>query len=528
MKNKIKILSISMLLLFSNMFFIINCSSSSEVEENYEVILREIEQEIEKNDAEWTAGYTSVFGPDKTLDICNCGVIHDEIDESEFVDIEYSGTLPSIIDWRDMDGINWVTSVKNQASCGSCVAFGAVGALEAVVQIETGEVFDCDLSESHLFFCGGGSCNGGWYLDDAADFIKRTGVADELCFPYKAYDMDCDEKASNWKSRVVKVNTKGAVNNKINIQKALVTYGPVFTSFDVYEDFSSYTGGVYEHLWGDYRGGHCVTVVGYDDENDYWICKNSWGTGWGENGYFNIKYGEVDICKYDYYLDNIAGNIPPTIPSEPDPYDDENNVDSDVLLSWSPCNDFDDDSVYYTVYLSEGFYVGEDDIIAEKISETNLQYKLKKSSLYTWQVIAEDEHGSQNTVGSWRFYTRSPIAPDVNGINQGKKNVEYTFTASTTDHDGEEYYWYFNWGDDENSGWIGPYAPGVEVSQSHSWSKKGVYEVKIRYKEDDVMSDWSILEVQLPKEKNLINFYLEFLKENTKWPFPIIKYFFEL
>ena len=45
-----------------------------------------------------------------------------------------------------------------------------------------------------------------------------------------------------------------------------------------------------------YVGGHIVAVVGYDDAEQYWICKNSWGSEWGENGYFKIKYGE---CKID-------------------------------------------------------------------------------------------------------------------------------------------------------------------------------------------------------------------------------------
>jgi hypothetical protein len=60
----------------------------------------------------------------------------------------------------------------------------------------------------------------------------------------------------------------------------------------VYEDFFSYSSGVYKHISGDVVGGHVVLVVGYDDPGQYFIVKNSWGD-WGERGYFRIDYSEV-------------------------------------------------------------------------------------------------------------------------------------------------------------------------------------------------------------------------------------------
>jgi len=73
--------------------------------------------------------------------------------------------------------------------------------------------------------------------------------------------------------------------------------------FDVYEDFYEYDGGIYERNSNKYTGGHIVAIVGYSDAGQYWICKNSWTTGWGEDGYFRIKYGECGIdspyhCSY--------------------------------------------------------------------------------------------------------------------------------------------------------------------------------------------------------------------------------------
>jgi len=56
-----------------------------------------------------------------------------------------------------------------------------------------------------------------------------------------------------------------------------------------------YTGGIYEYKYGLFAGNHLVSIIGYDDTQGYWICKNSWGTSWGENGFFRIKYGECGI-----------------------------------------------------------------------------------------------------------------------------------------------------------------------------------------------------------------------------------------
>ena len=91
MDNKIKIIFIS--LLFLNLTLTMNCSSYSEFEPDYEKKLNDIKDAIEDNNAEWTAGYTSVFGPDKTLDICYLDCIDDKIDESEYIEIEYSGKI---------------------------------------------------------------------------------------------------------------------------------------------------------------------------------------------------------------------------------------------------------------------------------------------------------------------------------------------------------------------------------------------------------------------------------------------------
>ena len=78
---------------------------------------------------------------------------------------------------------------------------------------------------------------------------------------------------------------------------ALMEGGPVETAFTVYEDFYSYTSGVYIHTWGGVVGGHAVKIVGWGKQGDinYWIIHNSWGTDWGMDGIFWIEFGQCGI-----------------------------------------------------------------------------------------------------------------------------------------------------------------------------------------------------------------------------------------
>ena len=100
---------------------------------------------------------------------------------------------------------------------------------------------------------------------------------------------------------------------------------------------------------------------------------------------------------------------------------------------------------------------------------------------------------------------------------------ECTYTALPTDVDGVDYYWFFEWGDGEDSGWFGPYGPHYVVTASYSWQEKGNYTVKVRYNQDGLISDWGTLEVSMPKTKSYINTpFLRFL-ENHPHLFPLLR-----
>ena len=100
-------------------------------------------------------------------------------------------------DWRNRHGKNWLTSVKDQQSCGSCAIFSSVGAVEAMTNLYFNKKIDIDLSEQQIVSCLNGDCQSGWMPADALLFCKTSGVVEESCFPYQMNSsIPCASKSS--------------------------------------------------------------------------------------------------------------------------------------------------------------------------------------------------------------------------------------------------------------------------------------------------------------------------------------------
>lgn len=274
--------------------------------------LNAIRKAIADHGAQWTAGETPVSRRAQEMRRGLCGLI-DLPEGTEGARAETSPNQP-VFDWRTSDEKDWTTPIKDQGPCGSCWAFGSIAAMEAQHNIEEGDPdIDLDLSEQDLLSCSPGSCNG-WYSSRTLNWLKNQGTVDEACFPYYADDtIPCTAACSDWTARTWKIKEWGWVNPTKEDIKGYLLKAPLPTSMKVYTDFFYYTGGVYEHVWGSYEGGHLVTLVGWDDTNQCWICKNSWGTEWGEEGWFRIKYGDCGIESGTAYLVDVYQARAPTI-----------------------------------------------------------------------------------------------------------------------------------------------------------------------------------------------------------------------
>jgi C1A family cysteine protease len=217
---------------------------------------------------------------------------------------------PEVLDWTNMGGTNWMTSVKDQANCGSCGFFSAVGTLEAMININSNNPnLDYDLSEQFVLSCDTqeSGCGGSQAGTSVPNWIKANGVPDEACFTYRATNAACNLRCSNWSTRLKYYKTVTSVCNAPNVTaiKAALRNGPVGTALTVSAlQMRFYKGGDMD----DWKTGsnldlpinHAAVIVGWDDSRNggSWHWKNSWGPGWGEAGYGWIAFGAQDIGSY--------------------------------------------------------------------------------------------------------------------------------------------------------------------------------------------------------------------------------------
>jgi C1A family cysteine protease len=206
---------------------------------------------------------------------------------------------PASFDLRNVGGKSYVTTIKNQGGCGSCVAFGSAATVESTASYERRDPnLVLDLSEAQLFYCWakaeGRNCSNGWWPERALINIRDKGLTFEDYFKYTAGDQACNVNA-DWPNRNAKITSFQQLTSTAAMKDWISTHGALAACFIVYQDFFAYKTGIYKHVSGNQVGGHCVSIVGYDDGGGYWICKNSWGTGWGESGFFKIAYGQCGL-----------------------------------------------------------------------------------------------------------------------------------------------------------------------------------------------------------------------------------------
>ena len=245
----------------------------------------------------------------------------------------------------------WITPVKDQGNCGSCWAFSAIGAMEAVAKLYRNTTYNFDLSEQEVVSCSGaGSCNGG-SASSALDYISHDRIQDEFSFPYKAQDRPCSE------------NGEPLYTIK-NVGKELFTpiKGNDFASIEKLKSMlikSPLAGRI--GSWS-----HAMTLVGYKTikagdvvysttstkitiqpgdpriGKTAWIFKNSWGKNWGDHGFL---YAFVNI-------NNMSNSATPTLPFEYKYYPYNNPsaaspVLASALLASARGYDKDNDGYYW-------------------------------------------------------------------------------------------------------------------------------------------------------------------------------------
>lgn len=208
--------------------------------------------------------------------------------------------------------------------CGSCYAYASLAMLESRIRIRTNNTEQPIFSTQYIVDCSEYSqgCAGGFSYLIGGKFAQDFGLIEEDCYPYQGYDRGACKVHNTSRACAKKTYAYdyhyiggyyGASNEDV-MKMELVRNGPIAVGFMVYPDFYSYKGDVYER---DPKSqsklmsaapdnfnpfeltDHAVLVVGYGTDaksgKDYWIVKNSWGRGWGMDGYFWIRRGN-DEC----------------------------------------------------------------------------------------------------------------------------------------------------------------------------------------------------------------------------------------
>jgi len=263
-----------------------------------------------ENGMTWTAGHNDFFNG-MTFDDARplMGAVLSDISDhlnNTLGDHVYAAMedAPSQFDARTKwSGL--IHPIRDQQHCGSCWAFSASEVLSDRVAIKAGkkspvlsaeDMVSCDRSDMG---CKGGRLSSAW------SYLKNTGIVTDTCFPYGAGNWKetgvtpaCRTKCADSESfKKQRAASSYAINGVTNMQKEIMTNGPIQVAFMVYKSFMSYKSGVYTKKPFEFtpEGGHAVKIVGWGTESgtDYWLVANSWGTTkWGSlGGFFKIKRG---------------------------------------------------------------------------------------------------------------------------------------------------------------------------------------------------------------------------------------------
>lgn len=232
-----------------------------------------------------------------------------------------AGVLPSSFNWC---AEGKVTSVKNQNPCGTCWAFGTTSVLESAVLIGEGTAYN--LSEQSVALCvdrawtymyDGTSdpCMAGGNSFKASEVFIRKGAVQESCNPYNPSELNCDGSCLCDACPAVKRVSQyryvtGDQSQTALIKSALYDHGPTTMAFyyDLAHVHSDPTYGTVYDCSSCTGANHLVSIVGWNDAVPQpesggmgaWLVKNSWGTGWGNNGYCWLAYDSSGMTEIAY------------------------------------------------------------------------------------------------------------------------------------------------------------------------------------------------------------------------------------
>jgi len=231
--------------------------------------------------------------------------------------------IPAEFDARQnwADCADTIGAITNQDVCGSCWAMSSAAVLAdrfCIAQKPKGL-----LSPQFMVYCGEhtSGCQGSSSAVGTWEQLINQGTVSDNCIPFTARNGACPRRCQNgtlisddmiYHADGVAIPWDNSTDARVQaIQTEIMTNGPVQAIFQVFYDLMKYSGGIYQRTKDAFIvGGHAVRIVGWGTENgvDYWLVANSWGTDWGEGGFFRIRRGVNECNIEEVVLAGIVGS----------------------------------------------------------------------------------------------------------------------------------------------------------------------------------------------------------------------------
>ena len=321
--------------------------------------------------------------------------------------------LPTQALWNNIDGVSYLTNVRNQhvpTYCGSCWAHAATSAISDRIKIARKAAWpDVNIAPQVIISCEtkDQGCHGGEAYN-AFEWMADNEVTDETCSIYRARGLDNGQTCSAMnvcrncnpgeacfvpdQYLVYGVEEFGHVSGEENMMQEIAQRGPIACGISVPEALENdYTSGIFCDTTGDMEIVHDISVVGYGEEagQKYWLVRNSWGTHWGEEGFFRVCRGTNNIA-----IESDCAWATPTDQSEKKWH----------MTTDAEKNDPNNDTTVYE--FPQPTYSGDDAPNNEapstggcRVEKASFEGGEKKFSPHAWDLISNDELPD---VADWR------------------------------------------------------------------------------------------------------------------------------